>query len=115
MSIYIKNDKNLDDFFKKDELIPAIVQDVTNGRVLMLAYMNRESLALTLEKGTTWFYSRSRQQLWNKGATSGHIQKVVSIDYDCDDDTLLVNVEQTGPACHTGEYSCFHNNLYKRD
>lgn len=98
-------------FFKKDELIPAIVYEVNTKTVLMLAYMNRESLQKTLETGYTWFWSRSRQELWNKGATSGHLQKVVSLYGDCDDDTLLVNVEQTGVACHTGEYSCFFNKI----
>ena len=87
-------------FFQKGELIPAVVQEQSTGEVLMLAYMNRESLRLTLETGYTWFYSRSRQELWNKGATSGHLQKVLSLYADCDDDTLLVMVEQTGPACH---------------
>ena len=80
---------NLDKYFVKGELIPAVVQEESTGQVLMLAYMNKESLAKTLETGYTWFYSRSRQQLWNKGATSGHLQKVVSIYSDCDDDTLL--------------------------
>lgn len=101
----------LDRYFKKGELIPAIVQETGTGEVLMLAYMNRESFAKTLETGYTWFYSRSRQCLWNKGATSGHLQRVVSISGDCDDDTLLVEVEQTGPACHTGSHSCFFNKI----
>ena len=98
-------------FFQKGELIPAVVQEQSTGEVLMLAYMNRESLRLTLETGYTWFYSRSRQELWNKGATSGHLQKVLSLYADCDDDTLLVMVEQTGPACHTGAHSCFFNEI----
>lgn len=93
-------------------LIPAIVQDVKTDKVLMLAYMNGESLARTIETGYTWFWSRSRQELWNKGATSGHTQKVYSITYDCDGDTLLVKVEQKGAACHTGHYSCFFNPLW---
>lgn len=101
----------LDRFFKKSELIPAIIQEKKTGEVLMLAYMNKESLAKTLETGYTWFYSRSRQKLWNKGETSGHIQRVISIDGDCDDDTLLIKVEQTGPACHTGSKSCFFNKI----
>lgn len=104
--------QDLDKFFKKGELIPAVVKDVKTGEVLMLAYMNKESLAKTLETGYTWFWSRSRQELWNKGATSGHLQKVVSIFGDCDDDTLLVNVEQTGVACHTGNYTCFFNQIF---
>ena len=103
--------QDLDTFFKKGELIPAIVKDVKTGEVLMLAYMNRESLQKTIETGYTWFWSRSRQELWNKGATSGHLQKVISMYGDCDDDTLLVNVEQTGAACHTGNYTCFFNQI----
>lgn len=88
-------------------LVPCVVQDWESGVVLMLAYMNAESLRRTLETGTTWFYSRSRQEYWNKGATSGHIQKVRELHYDCDADTLLALVEQTGVACHTGDYTCF--------
>ncbi|NBD28333.1 bifunctional phosphoribosyl-AMP cyclohydrolase/phosphoribosyl-ATP diphosphatase HisIE [Paenibacillus glycinis] len=88
-------------------LVPAIVQDAKSKEVLMLAYMNRESLTLSAETGVTWFWSRSRGELWNKGATSGHTQRIVAMHYDCDGDTLLVRVEQTGPACHTGTYSCF--------
>ena len=103
--------EDLKKFFVKGELIPAIVQDYKTKEVLMLAYMNEESLAKTLETGMTWFYSRSRQELWNKGATSGHVQKVVKIDYDCDEDTLLVFVDQTGAACHTGNRSCFYRTL----
>lgn len=104
--------ENLDRFFIKSPLIPAIVVEDSNDAVLMLAYMNRESLEKTLETGYTWFWSRSRKELWNKGATSGHLQKVVSITADCDDDTLLVRVHQTGVACHTGSYSCFFKPLY---
>lgn len=92
-------------------LIPAIVQDAVSKEVLMLAYMNAESLERTVTTGETWFWSRSRQELWHKGATSGHTQAVVSLKYDCDADTLLVLVEQKGPACHTGKYSCFHNDI----
>lgn len=102
---------DLKKFFKKGELIPAIVQDAENGEVLMLAYMNEESLAKTLVTGYTWFWSRSRQELWNKGATSGHIQRVIEIYGDCDDDTLLIKVEQTGAACHTGNRTCFFNRI----
>ncbi|AGA59543.1 phosphoribosyl-ATP pyrophosphohydrolase [Thermobacillus composti KWC4] len=94
-----------------DGLVPAVVQDAVSKEVLMLAYMNRESLAKTLETGETWFWSRSRGELWNKGATSGHKQKVKSIAYDCDGDALLVQVEQIGPACHTGKYTCFHHEI----
>ncbi|MCM1299239.1 MAG: phosphoribosyl-AMP cyclohydrolase [Firmicutes bacterium] len=109
----IKIDINsLDQYFEKSALIPAIAFDVNTKTVLMLAYMNRESLKKTLETGYTWYWSRSRQELWNKGATSGHLQKVVSIYSDCDNDTLLLNVEQTGVACHTGSYSCFFNEMY---
>jgi len=112
----IKTDlNNLDKFFAKGELIPAICYEVNTKTVLMLAYMNKESLKKTLETGYTWFWSRSRQEYWNKGATSGHLQKVVSIYGDCDNDTLLVNVEQTGVACHTGEYSCFFNEIYNSE
>lgn len=102
---------NLDSFFQKGALIPAIVQETGTKEVLMLAYMNRESLELTLKTGYTWFYSRSRQELWNKGATSGHLQRVLSVYGDCDDDTLLIEVEQTGNACHTGAHSCFFNRI----
>ena len=101
-------------YFKKSPLIPAIVVEDSTGEVLMLAYMNEESLKKTFETGYTWFYSRSRQELWNKGATSGHTQRVLSIDADCDDDTLLVRVEQMGPACHTGHKSCFFKLIYQR-
>lgn len=88
-------------------LVPCVVQERDTGEVLMLAYMNRESLQKTIDTGYTWFWSRSRQELWNKGATSGHLQRVVRLLYDCDGDTLLAVVEQTGPACHTGTHSCF--------
>lgn len=106
-------DKGLNRFFQKADLIPVIVQEKSTNEVLMLAYMNEESLQKTLETGYTWFYSRSRQELWNKGATSGHLQKVVELYGDCDDDTLLVLVEQTGPACHTGSHSCFFQNVWE--
>jgi phosphoribosyl-ATP pyrophosphohydrolase/phosphoribosyl-AMP cyclohydrolase len=90
-------------------LVPAIVQDYLDGTVLMMAWMNRESLQKTLDTGETWFWSRSRTQLWHKGETSGHLQKVRSLRYDCDSDALLIGVEQIGDiACHTGERSCFH-------
>jgi phosphoribosyl-AMP cyclohydrolase len=92
-------------------LIPAIVQDVTNNEVLMLAYMNSESLALTLSTGKATYWSRSRNELWVKGATSGHYQDVQSVSLDCDGDALLVKVIQTGAACHTGDRSCFHTPL----
>ncbi|OQY26624.1 MAG: phosphoribosyl-AMP cyclohydrolase [Anaerolineaceae bacterium 4572_5.2] len=92
-------------------LIPAIVQDAENGQVLMLAWMNRESLRRTIADGETWFWSRSRQELWRKGATSGNTQTVTDIYYDCDADTLLVKVIPAGPACHTGAQSCFFREI----
>lgn len=97
--------------FNEQGLIPAIIQDCHSKQVLMLAYMNEESLRKTIESKETWFYSRSRKQLWHKGETSGHIQKVFEIIADCDQDTLLIMVEQTGAACHTGSYSCFFTPL----
>lgn len=98
--------------FAGNGLLPAIVQDAKTAAVLMLAYMNEEALARTVESGFTWFWSRSRQELWNKGATSGNFQKVLSITYDCDGDALLLKVEQTGNACHTGSFSCFSYPLW---
>ena len=92
-------------------LIPAIVQDVTNNEVLMLAYMNAQSLALTLSTGKATYWSRSRNELWVKGATSGHFQDVVSVSLDCDGDAILLKVNQTGAACHTGDRTCFHTPL----
>lgn len=94
--------------YDANELIPAIVQDADTNEVLMMAYMNEESLRLTLEKGETYFWSRSRGELWHKGATSGNIQRVVEVRVDCDSDTLLILVHPAGPACHTGERSCFY-------
>ncbi|MCF7916465.1 MAG: phosphoribosyl-AMP cyclohydrolase [Candidatus Omnitrophica bacterium] len=115
-------DKNDNDQLKISELkfndqglIPAIVQDQKSGDVLMIAYMNQESIKITLEEGRTCFYSRSRQKLWRKGETSGHIQKVKDIYYDCDKDALLIVVDQTGVACHTGEWSCFYRKLSQKD
>lgn len=100
---------SLIDDVKYDErgIVPAIVQDAATGEVLMLAYMNAESLAKTIETGETWFWSRSRRVLWHKGETSGNTQRVVSISIDCDGDTILVRVTPNGPACHTGERTCF--------
>ena len=92
-------------------LIPAIVQDAETSQVLMLAYMNEESLRLTLEKGETVFWSRSRGELWHKGATSGNIQKVIEVRVDCDADTLLILVHPAGPACHTGNQTCFYRSI----
>ncbi|MGC1247100.1 MAG: bifunctional phosphoribosyl-AMP cyclohydrolase/phosphoribosyl-ATP diphosphatase HisIE [Spirulinaceae cyanobacterium] len=95
--------------YNEQGLVPAIVQDYLDGVVLMMAWMNKESLQKTLNTGETWFWSRSRQELWHKGATSGHRQKVESLRYDCDSDTLLITVELVGDiACHKGERSCFH-------
>lgn len=97
--------------FDGNGLIPAVVQDARTGRVLTLAYMNRESLAITLREGRTCFYSRSRRTLWRKGETSGNVQRVVRVTADCDGDALLVEVEPAGPACHTGRESCFFEPL----
>jgi phosphoribosyl-ATP pyrophosphohydrolase/phosphoribosyl-AMP cyclohydrolase len=97
--------------FNEQGLIPAIVQDAASGQVLMLAYMNREAIEKTLATGLTYYWSRSRATLWQKGETSGHIQRVCEIRYDCDADTLLIMVDQQGVACHTGEPSCFFNHL----
>jgi phosphoribosyl-AMP cyclohydrolase len=97
--------------FKAGELIPAIAQNATDNQVLMLAYMNEEALELTIESKFATYWSRSRNQLWKKGETSGNVQKVLAISYDCDADSILLKVEQSGPACHTGETSCFHNSI----
>jgi len=97
--------------FDAKGLIPAIVQDANTNQVLMMAYINLESLQLTLETKETHFWSRSRKELWHKGATSGNIQKVLEIRVDCDADTLLIRVQPAGPACHTGEQSCFYRIL----
>ncbi|MDR5659750.1 bifunctional phosphoribosyl-AMP cyclohydrolase/phosphoribosyl-ATP diphosphatase HisIE [Serpentinicella sp. ANB-PHB4] len=101
--------------FNRDGLVPAIVQESKTKEVLMLAYMNEASLRKTIETKKTWFWSRSRGQLWNKGESSGHFQHVKSIKYDCDGDTLLVEVDQVGVACHTGEKNCFFKDLMKAD
>lgn len=97
--------------FDANGLIPAIIQDIHTKEVLMMAWMNAESLQKTLESGETWFWSRSRGAFWHKGETSNNVQKVVEMRYDCDGDTLLVLVEPAGPACHTGEVSCFYRVL----
>ncbi len=97
--------------FDEKGLIPAIVQERSTGRVLMMAYMNKEALEKTVETGTTWFFSRSRNRLWNKGETSGNVQRVTGICVDCDMDTLLLQVDQQGAACHTGNRSCFYRDL----
>ena len=107
---------NIDDLkFDEKGLIPAVVVDSITKKVLTVAYMNRESLEITMERGLTCFYSRSRQELWLKGETSGNYQHVVSITADCDNDALTVVVEPDGPACHTGAESCFFNTLYESD
>lgn len=97
--------------YNGDGLIPAVVQHYETKEVLMLAYMNEESLKKTIETGKTWFWSRSRQKFWNKGESSGHFQFVKDIRIDCDKDTLLILVDQIGPACHTGSNSCFFTSI----
>ena len=97
--------------YNEDGLVPAIAQDIATGEVLMLAYMNKESLKLTLETQIVHYYSRSRKEIWEKGETSGNIQELKGFYYDCDGDTILLKVNQTGVACHTGEYSCFFNEV----
>ncbi|MCM2536082.1 bifunctional phosphoribosyl-AMP cyclohydrolase/phosphoribosyl-ATP diphosphatase HisIE [Neobacillus pocheonensis] len=99
--------------FDEKGLVPAIIQDASTKEVLTLAYMNKESLDKTLETGETWFFSRSRQELWHKGETSGNTQRVVSVNYDCDQDALLVLVNPKGPACHTGAVSCFSERVFE--
>ncbi|HJF33349.1 MAG TPA: bifunctional phosphoribosyl-AMP cyclohydrolase/phosphoribosyl-ATP diphosphatase HisIE [Sporosarcina psychrophila] len=98
--------------FDENGLIPAIVQDDRTGNVLMLAYMNKESLQKTIDTKETWFFSRSRQELWNKGATSGNRQIVKNLSIDCDNDSLLIQVTPLGPACHTGEVTCFNDTVF---
>ncbi|MFC3928388.1 phosphoribosyl-AMP cyclohydrolase [Streptococcus caprae] len=100
------------DFDKQGGLVPVIVTDYQTGQVLMLAYMNEETYRLTLETQQMHYWSRSRQEIWHKGATSGHYQAVKSIKTDCDQDTLLIAVEQTGAACHTGANSCFYTDIF---
>ena len=97
--------------FDANGLVPSIVQDAETNEVLMMAYMNAESLRLTLEKGETHFWSRSRKELWHKGEVSGNIQRVVEVRVDCDEDTLLIRVHPAGPACHTGNKTCFYRNI----
>ena len=97
--------------FGEDGLLPCVVQDWRTGEVLTVAYMNEEALARTRASGETWFWSRSRQELWHKGETSGNVQQVRELRWDCDNDTLLALVEPAGPACHTGERTCFHNGV----
>jgi phosphoribosyl-AMP cyclohydrolase len=97
--------------FDEKGLIPAVIQDWENGEVLMVAYMNLASLQKTVETGFTWYWSRSRQKFWQKGETSGNVQHVKQILYDCDQDTLLIMVDQSGPACHTGKRTCFYRSF----
>lgn len=106
---------DLSKYFKKSDLIPVIVQHVDTKQVLMLGYTNEEALRNTLETKTVWFYSRSRNKLWNKGETSGHFLMVHEIYGDCDDDTLLILATPKGPTCHTGRDSCFFNEIYKEN
>ena len=108
---------NIIDQLKFDEkgIIPAIVVDGTTGQVLTLGYMNRESLEISMKEGRTCFYSRSRQELWRKGETSGAVQHIIDITADCDNDALVIRVNKDGPACHTGAESCFHNPLWEGD
>jgi phosphoribosyl-AMP cyclohydrolase / phosphoribosyl-ATP pyrophosphohydrolase len=101
--------------FKDNGLIPVVIQDDDTNEVLTLAYVSEESLRRTRESGQVWFYSRDRQELWHKGATSGNFLNVRSILVDCDDDALLIRVQPTGPACHTGERTCFHRSLPDTD
>lgn len=110
MSLQIENV-----LFDEKGLVPAIVQDDKTGKVLMLAYMNKESLLKTIETKETWFYSRSRKELWNKGATSGNRQIVKRLSLDCDNDSVLVQVQPMGPACHTGVESCFYNTSFEEE
>ena len=103
------------DFHKNGGLVPAIIQDFNSGQILMLGYMSEESFQKTLEDGTVWFFSRSRNELWHKGETSGNYQIVKEIRLDCDEDTLLIKVHQIGGACHTGSYTCFCRRIYGED
>lgn len=111
MNTELSSNKIVLDFEKGNGLIPTIIQDYYSGEVLMLAYMSKESFELTKKTNKTWFYSRSRNELWNKGATSGNLQEVKEIWSDCDNDTLLIKVKQNGTACHTGEKSCFFRRI----
>ena len=104
---------DIKDFFRKSELIPAVVQEESTGEVLMLAYMNEEAYNTTVETGKMTYWSRSRNELWTKGLTSGHLQYVKSLTLDCDNDTILAKVDQVGAACHTGNRTCFFKLLYQ--
>ena len=112
----MKSTISFDEFkLNSDGMIPVITQDYKTNEVLMLAYMTKESFEKTLETGKMTYFSRSRQELWTKGDTSGHYQYVSSLDIDCDNDTILAKVRQIGAACHTGNRSCFYRNLYLKD
>jgi len=106
---------DLDTLFQKSDLIPVIIQHAETKDILMLGFTNKEAVELTLKTKTAWFWSRSRNELWRKGATSGHLQKVIRMSYDCDADSILMQVDQTGPACHTGARSCFFNPVVDGD
>jgi phosphoribosyl-AMP cyclohydrolase / phosphoribosyl-ATP pyrophosphohydrolase len=114
-SFMIKNSMRIPEKLNYDEkgLLPAVIQDWKSGEVLMVAYMNEASLRKTVETGLTWFWSRSRKKFWQKGETSGNVQRVKEILYDCDQDTLLIKVDPAGPACHTGERTCFYRSFSK--
>ncbi len=114
MPLEVLSDASIVKFDEKG-LVPAVVQDVVSGKVLMLAYMNKQALEKTLETGFAHYWSRSRKKLWKKGETSGNVQEVVTIYYDCDEDALLLKVKQTGVACHTGNFSCFYRTLAESD
>ena len=101
--------------FDDRDLVPVVVQDAASGLVVMLAYANSEAIRRTLDSGTTWFWSRSRAEYWNKGATSGNVQEVVDVRYDCDGDAVLYLVDPSGPACHTGETTCFYRSFVVSD
>ncbi len=112
----LKSNMKWEDFkLNSDGMLPVIVQDVENNQVLMMAYMNKEAYEKTIETGTMTYYSRSRQELWIKGLTSGHFQYVKEMYLDCDVDTMLVKVEQVGAACHTGKRSCFFRDVLKKE
>jgi phosphoribosyl-ATP pyrophosphohydrolase/phosphoribosyl-AMP cyclohydrolase len=115
MSDANKTDTQIGPAFENNELLPAIVQDATSGKVLMLGYMNREAYARTLAEGRVWFWSRSRQTFWMKGETSGNVLTLRSLRLDCDGDAILVQAEPAGPTCHTGHVSCFFTSVHESD
>ena len=107
MKIETASDLTKVDFEKGDGLVPVVAQNASTGEVLMLAYANREALGRTLESGEMWYFSRSRDRLWKKGESSGNVQRLISLHYDCDADAILARVEPSGPSCHRGDWSCF--------